>query len=150
MRFSRRGLLGVSLLALAACGPRPLASAIEAHEVWVRAAPIAGGHGAAYLRLVNRGGATDRLLGARCARASSVEVHSMAMDHGVMRMSPLPALEIPPSGEVLLAPGGTHLMLLSMPEVLPAGSRLPLVLRFERAGEVTVEAAVHRLSPQEG
>jgi hypothetical protein len=43
---------------------------------------------------------------------------------------------------VALAPGGLHVMLIGLTRPLAAGERVPLTLRFERAGAVTVEAEV--------
>ena len=66
----------------------------------------------------------------------------MSMDGDVMRMRQVEAIEVPAGQRVELKPGGLHLMLMGLKQALPAGTRLPLKLRFERAGEVQVELAV--------
>jgi copper(I)-binding protein len=50
--------------------------------------------------------------------------------------------EIPPRGSITLRPGGSHLMLVDLERPLKKGERLPMKLRFERAGEIDVELEV--------
>ncbi|MFA9439802.1 copper chaperone PCu(A)C [Uliginosibacterium sp. sgz301328] len=99
--------------------------------------PTAG----AYLTLENRGGA-DRLLAVSTPAAASAEVHSMSMEGTTMRMRKLNALDLPPGKTVVLAPGGFHVMLFGLKAPLKNGDRIPLTLRFEKAGEVTVTVNV--------
>jgi periplasmic copper chaperone A len=93
--------------------------------------------GAVHFRtLVNRGASPDRLIGARTPLADSVEIHRSVMDGDVMRMRQIEAIEIPPGAELKLRHGGdTHLMLVGLKAPLQDGQRLPIWLRFERAGE---------------
>ena len=55
-----------------------------------------------------------------------------------MRMRELPALELPSGKAVKLAPGGMHLMLIDLKAPLKVGDKVPLKLRFEKAGEIEV------------
>jgi hypothetical protein len=74
--------------------------------------------------------------------AERVELHSMQMQGDVMRMRQVDAIELPAGATVELAPGGLHLMLMGLKSPLKAGERLPLVLRFEKAGELKTELVV--------
>ncbi len=42
----------------------------------------------------------------------------------------------------MLRPGGLHVMLIDLTAPLQPGQTIPLTLRFEKAGEVTVQVAV--------
>jgi copper(I)-binding protein len=117
------------------------AGGIVITQPWSRAA-MRGGSGAAFLTLRNTGATADRLLGASTPAAGRVELHSMVRDGDVMRMREQPAIDLPPGQEVVLRPGGLHVMLLGLTQPLDRGATLPLTLRFERAGEVTVQVAV--------
>jgi hypothetical protein len=77
------------------------------------------------------------LLGATAA-AARVEVHEMRMEGDVMRMREIGSLELPAGKTVTLAPGGLHLMLMDLKSPLKVGEKIPVKLRFERAGEVEV------------
>lgn len=102
--------------------------------------------GAVYLIAIrNDGEQADRLLAASTPAAERVELHRMQMDGDIMRMRALGAIEIPPRSTVSLRQGSTdgyHLMLSGLRRPLMAGDRFALTLRFERAGEVTVEVRV--------
>lgn len=97
--------------------------------------------GGAYLTLAN-GGADDRLVAVRADVSERVELHTMAMEGDVMRMRELDAIELPAGKQVALKPGGLHIMLIGLKRPLKAGERFPMTLRFENAGEVTVQVDV--------
>ena len=112
-------------------------------QAWSRPTPAGAPVGAGYLTIVNTGKRADRLLSVSSSVAQTSEIHEMSMDGGIMRMRALPAGILIPAGQaVALAPGGFHLMLIGLRQPLKAGERVPAVLRFERAGAVTVELAV--------
>ncbi len=115
--------------------------AIEIGHPWARATAPGQGAGGGFLKLQN-GGAGDRLLGASAAVAERVEMHSMTMEGDVMRMRQLDAIDLPAGQTVALQPGGLHLMFMGLKQPLAAGSRFPMKLRFEKAGEVTVDVKV--------
>ncbi|WP_431283852.1 copper chaperone PCu(A)C [Humitalea sp. 24SJ18S-53] len=109
---------------------------------WSRAA-VAGGTGAGFMTLRSTG-AGDRLLSASSPAARTVELHTAIRDGEVMRMRPVTDIPVAAGQSVTLAPGGFHIMLIGLTQPMAAGSRVPLTLRFERGGEVTVELAVER------
>ena len=108
---------------------------------WTRAAG-AGGNAGGFLQLRNTGTQADRLIAASTPAARVTELHTMTRDGDVMRMRPVQDIPIPPGGTVELRPGGFHIMLIGLAAPLQQGARVPLTLRFERAGEVQVELAV--------
>ena len=138
------------LLAALALGAATLAT--SAHEFKLGAITI--GHpyarttapgqptGGGFLKLVNQGASADKLLSATADVSSRVELHTMRMEGDVMRMRQVDAIELPAGGSVELKPGGMHLMFVELKAPLKAGDKFPLVLRFEKAGEVTVTVNV--------
>jgi copper(I)-binding protein len=104
---------------------------------WTRAAG-ANGNGAGFMRITNRGTEPDRLVSATTDAARVIELHTHIHDGGVMRMRPVPDIPIPPGATVTLQPGGLHVMLIGLTAPLAQGTRVPLTLRFARAGEVRV------------
>jgi copper(I)-binding protein len=100
---------------------------------------------AAYVSIANHGDTADRLIAAKTAVARSVEIHSMEMDNGVMRMRAVyGGLPIAAGEAVHLAPGGLHIMLMGLTMQLAAGSQHEITLVFEKAGEITIIATVKR------
>ncbi len=130
----------VPVVSLAQDGPKLV-------DVWARATVPGQDMGGAFLRIVG-GSAPDRLLGASSPLAMAVELHSMRMEGDVMRMRAVEFIDVPAGQTVALSPGGFHLMLMGLDAPLTVGMRLPLVLRFEKAGEVPVQAEVMLRPPQ--
>ena len=111
---------------------------------WVRA-NISGRPAAVFLIIYNRSDQADRLIGARSPLAGRIEIHSHARDGDIMRMRRLEAIDVIAQGTTELRPGGRHLMVFDLDPTVRPGGRLPLVLRFERAGELVLEAPVRAL-----
>lgn len=100
-------------------------------------APVAGG----YLVVENAGPDDDRLVAVEVGVdvAGLVQLHEMAMDDGIMRMSEVPGgIEVPAGGAVTLERGGLHVMFMQLVDGLAAGDSFPATLVFERAGRVEV------------
>jgi copper(I)-binding protein len=110
-------------------------------DAFSRATPGAG-PGAAYVT-IHGGDGPDRLLSASTPRARAVTMHTMLMQGSVMRMRQLDAIEVPAGATVTLAPNTPlHLMLEGLTAPLRQGDVVPLVLRFERAGERRIDVPV--------
>ena len=58
----------------------------------------------------------------------------MTVESGVMRMRPLPRVDLPAGQTVKLAPNGMHLMLLDLKQPLKQGDKLPLALSVQVSG----------------
>ena len=133
--------LSLAALALLGSAHGAKAGAIEIGRAWARATAPGQPAGGNFLQLSN-GGQSDRLLGASAAVAERVEMHSMTMEGDVMRMRQVDSIDLPAGQTVKLEPGGYHLMLLGLRQPLKAGSTFPLKLRFQKAGEVTVDVKI--------
>ncbi|MEM0942716.1 MAG: copper chaperone PCu(A)C, partial [Pseudomonadota bacterium] len=112
-------------------------------RVTLQSRPAAG-----YMSIVNAGDATDRLISAASPKFERIELHTMVEDEGVMRMRALEAIEAPAGGEVMLEPGGMHLMLFGATEAFKVGDEFPVTLTFEKAGPV--EVVLHVEKPGHG
>lgn len=150
MRIPHSLLAAAALIAGGWALPHTPAAAQQARKgtilishAWSRATAPRAQVGAGFLTIRNTDARPDRLLSASSPRAAKVEIHTMSMEGGVMRMRPLPdGLEIPARGVATLAPGGNHLMLIGLKAPLKQGERVPATLRFARAGAVQVQLAV--------
>lgn len=117
------------------------AADIEVSGAFMRAVPVAGGNGAAFLTITNHG-AADRLVAAEAPIAKTVEIHTHVKDGEVMRMRKVDAIAVPAHGSAELKPGADHIMFLGLTEGLKEGSTVTLTLVFETAGKVTVAVPV--------
>lgn len=140
-----------TLLARAAAVAALLGAAAAAHAQvkieapWARPTVQGQQAGGGYLRLQSP--TADRFVGASSPVAGRVELHEMAMDGDVMRMRQVDGIALAAGQAVELKPGGLHLMLMELKTPLKSGDRIPLTLKFEKAGEVKVEMPVTATAP---
>jgi periplasmic copper chaperone A len=139
----RRLLTGMALVAagIAAQAQEFKLGSIAIAHPYARATVPGQPAGGGFLTLDNKG-ADDRLLSASAGVSGAVELHSMSMDGDVMRMRQVDAIELPAGKTVALKPGGLHIMFIGLKAPLKAGDSFPLKLKFEKAGEVTVQVTV--------
>ncbi|HEX2651497.1 MAG TPA: copper chaperone PCu(A)C [Burkholderiales bacterium] len=123
----------------------PALAQVQVEQPWTRATPpgakVAGG----YMVIRNKGGAADRLVGASSPAAAKVELHTHTHEGGVMKMREVPAYEVPAKGSFELKPGGAHLMFVDVKRPFKEGEKIPVKLKFEKAGEVSAEFQVGSL-----
>ncbi len=105
-------------------------------DAWARANVPGQTVGAAYMTLISA--QDNSLIKVETAMASAVEIHSMSMDNGVMKMRMLDTLPLSAGKPEKLAPGGFHLMLFDLKKPLTAGETLNLKLTFkDQAGNIS-------------
>jgi copper(I)-binding protein len=109
---------------------------------WARPTPPGLKVSAVYFSIKNRGNVADRLVGGSSPVAGRTELHETRMEGGMAMMRPVESVTIPAQGTVKAEPGGLHIMLLDLKQPLEVGKKIPVTLKFERAGEVKVEAVV--------
>ena len=106
-------------------------------DVQLRASTAGMLSSAAYLKIINNGVSDDRLIAAKAAIAKRVEIHSMEMDNGVMRMRTVDGgIAIAAGDSVTLAPGGLHIMLMGLTTDLAPDTQHEIILVFEKAGDI--------------
>ena len=117
---------------------------IQIDKPWARAtapgAKVAGG----YMVIRNVGAAGDKLVSASSPAAAKVELHVHINDNGVMKMREVQGYDVPAKGSFELKPGGAHLMFMDIKRPFKEGEKVPVKLRFEKAGEVSTEFHVGR------
>jgi len=92
---------------------------VSVKDAWVRLPPPGAEIVGAYLTLEAKQPMT--LTGAKSPAAESVEMHTMSMNNGVMRMRQVPSIALEAGKPVKLKPGGLHLMLIKPKQPLKAG-----------------------------
>ena len=121
-------LLGSALLIAviaAACGSDD-SGRIDVSEAQFRTTP--NGLGAGYLTISNTTDDPVTLRAASSPEVERIELHESEMQDGVIKMTPRPeGFTVDPGAQVVLEPGGKHLMLFS-PE--PSGDELQITLDF--------------------
>ncbi len=130
------------LLALLAT---PALAQIEIENAWARATPPGAETAAGYMTIRNKSSSPDHLIRVASPLAARVEMHVHIHDGDVMRMRQVKGYDIPANGSLELKSGGAHLMFVDIKRPFKEGEKVPVTLRFERAGERTVVFSVGRI-----
>jgi hypothetical protein len=132
-------------LSLAAAG---VSAQVTVSDAWVRGTVEGQRATGAFMQLRSVDGAA--LVGAESPVAGTVEIHEMRMVDGVMRMRPVPKLDLPAGRAVELKPGGYHVMLMDLKAALKKGETVPIRLKLQgkdgKPQEVEVRAQVRDLA----
>ncbi|HEY5288877.1 MAG TPA: copper chaperone PCu(A)C [Caulobacteraceae bacterium] len=143
----RLALAGLIIATVGANAVGRPAAPIAVINAWTRPVAAAGMNAAGYMTIINRSAAADQLIGASSAAAVKVSIHQSRQIGTVMTMRAAPSLVVPGKGKAVLAPGAFHLMLEGLKRPLRPGDRLPVSLRFARAGAVSAILDVRALAP---
>lgn len=115
---------------------------LELNDLWIRASVPGQLNGAGYLQINNHAMSDDKLVSAQSDAATRVELHTVVTENGVASMREVTGVTVPAHGTARLAPGGHHIMFLQLTGPFKQGSTVPVILKFEKAGEVRVDFTV--------
>jgi len=135
------------LIASSACGLISSLAPTFAHEYeigklkvehpWLRAPKDGEANAPLFMFIHNNGDTPDKLIGVKSDKVGKVVIHAdpknIVMPHGIV---------VPPHATVTLEPGGPFVGLHDVKKMNPVGWGYELILVFERAGEVTIDAAI--------
>jgi hypothetical protein len=132
-----------AVIALAACAAT---AQVKIEGAWARPTVPGQQAGGGYLSLTSP--VADRLLGGSTPAAERFELHSMAMKGDVMEMREVEGgVDLPAGRKVEFKPGGLHVMFMGLKAPLTVGTKVPVTLRFQKAGELKVEFEVISRAP---
>jgi len=144
MSITRRDLMVVGG---AAVGAALLLTKADAHEYelgklivehpWIRAPKDGETKAYLYAFIHNEGTTPDRLISATGEKFGKFEIYPDARSNAKAT-----GILIPPQATTTLAPGGAYVLLLDIKKHLEVGWGLELTLKFEKAGEVLIDAAI--------
>lgn len=147
IKASLIGLITAALLSPAfagekTSGPWKLGD-ISVEQAWARVTPGGARTGAVYLTIHNKSAEEDLLLVVDSAAAQTTAVHESKIEDGIAKMVPVPGgLNLPSHGEVVMQPGGIHIMMTGLSGALEPGSTLPVRMIFRDAGALDFEVPV--------
>lgn len=142
------GVVIAAAVTLAACSSDDAAEvetpdteqALVAEDFWIKATDdsLTGAFGT----ITNTGSDEVELVAATATLAGVTELHEMAMDDdGAMVMQEIEGgLPLPAGGELILEPGGNHLMLLDLSDDIEPGDEVTINLGFSDGTDLTVAA----------
>lgn len=135
-------------LAALMCSAQAWAAEVKVTGAWVRA--TAPGQSGTVLQFSITSAEDAYLVGIATPVAGTVEMHSMVLDSGVMKMRPIKSLPLPAGRQVELASSGNHVMLLNLKQPLKEGDTIPVTLTVKftdmHKEKISVKAEVKPLT----
>jgi copper(I)-binding protein len=129
---------------VAARAPQSKVTAIDA---WVRQ-PATVAATAAYVVVVNDGDTAIEVVSASSPSVKTIELHTMSMENGMMRMKKVPSFKAAARSRLELRPGGNHLMLFDLAAPLAPGAHVAITLTLADGTTVPVDAVVRAADRQ--
>ena len=121
----------IASILISACSKQ---DSIEIKNQWARASNDGQDVSAAYMTIVSN--EDTSLIAIDSDVADVIEIHSMSMENGVMKMRMLDTLDLIAGKPTELIPGGFHLMLFDLKKPLTAGKEAHFTLHFKnKAGQ---------------
>lgn len=130
------------IVAIASACPPAVVGNLSLEHRWVRSST--GPNTAAYMTINNSSVEPDKLTKVDSEDAAIVELHNHIEEDGVMKMRPVPFIEI--GDPVEMKPGGLHIMLMGLKASFQGKQILTLTLHFEKAGSVNADFPVKAFS----
>jgi copper(I)-binding protein len=123
------------------------AQSLQVSNGWVRAGPPGMMVLAGYFRLTNTSTQDVVVTSVSSPDFKMVEMHRTVVEDRVARMEAQEQLKVPAGGELALAPGGLHLMLMHPVRTLGAGDIVTLKLHLRGNDPITITAPVKKEQP---
>ena len=105
---------------------------VSVRDAWIREAPPGMTMMAGYMKMRNNTSRPQFLVAASSPGFESVMIHRTVVKDGMARMVHVSRIELAPNGNMIFAPGGYHLMLMTPKRPLRAGD--PVVINLEFRG----------------
>src|SRR5690606_10060881 len=116
-----RQLLMTLLLSAVCTSAWAHTSTLQLQDAWIRGSVPGQKNGAAYVQIHNGSNHEMVLESVSSTRAERVELHTIDRESGVARMREVHQVTIPANGDIALAPGGYHIMLIGLKEPFVPG-----------------------------
>ena len=120
------------------------ADSISVVDPYVRLAPPNAPATGAFMVIKNNGDKDVKVLKADNPVSRVTELHTHLNEGGVMKMRPVPGIDVKAKGEAVLKPGGLHVMMIDLKAPMKEGDVVPITLTFEDGSSKQVDARVVR------
>lgn len=117
---------------------------VAVQDPYVRLAPPNAPATGAFMVIKNNGDKDVKVVKAANPVSKVTELHNHIHEGGVMKMRPVPGIDIKAKGQAVLQPGGLHVMLIDLKEPMKEGDVVPITLTFDDGSSKQVDAKVVR------
>ena len=123
--------------------------AIHIKDTRARATTPGMSTSAAYMVIENKGKKALSLVSVASPVAKKAELHTTLMENGTMKMRHIDSLDIEPGSEVVLKPGGYHVMLMGLESAVKEGVEVPVELTFSDGSKASLNVLATKEIPDQ-
>ena len=113
-----------------------IAGDIQVSDAYVRAVPPSLPNSASFMKITNHSSNVIYLEKAQSPLAKNLELHEHVMNNGAMKMQQVVNIKIPANGEIVLKPGGYHVMFLGLNKSIKDGDKVASIKLFFSNNEI--------------
>ena len=117
---------------------------VSVQDPYVRLAPPNAPATGAFMVIKNNGDKDVKVVKADNPVSKVTELHTHLNEGGVMKMRPVPSIEVKAKGEAVLKPGSLHVMMIDIKAPMKEGDVVPITLSFDDGSTKQVDAKVVR------
>jgi copper(I)-binding protein len=117
---------------------------VTVQDPYVRLAPPNAPATGAFMVIKNGGDKDVKVLKADNPASRVTELHTHLNENGVMKMRPVPAIDVKAKGQAVLQPGGLHVMMIDLKAPMKEGDVVPITWTFDDGSSKQVDAKVVR------
>jgi len=118
---------------------------VEIENAWIRNAST-GMTTALFFDIINNGGKADTLSKVECSAAEIVQIHETFEDGDMMGMREVETVIIEAHSTFSFKPMHHHVMLIKLKKDLKEGDKVDVVLQFNKAGKIKLQADVKKMN----
>jgi len=148
-----KSIIIASSLVLASLSGSLLADAaadITVSNAYVRATAPGQANSVAFMTLHNSSMQAYAVVDAEGHAAKAIELHTHVHENGMMKMRRINKIDLPAHGNVMLKPGGHHIMLIGLKQAANKGDSIHLSLVFNDGSKKMLEVPVKSMKMQMG
>ncbi len=112
---------------------------------YARATPPNAVNSAIFMTIKNAGNEDRTLISASTSIAKKVELHTVVKTDGMMKMREVDTIDIPKNKDVMLKPGGLHIMLFELTQPLKEEEFIDVTLNFKNGDKEQFKAPVKKV-----
>ena len=122
-------------------------TALVVSDAWVRQPAPGAKHVAGFLRLHNSTGVDVEVVAAASSLSPRTELHTHLHEGGIMKMRLVPSIVVKAHSDVVLQPGGLHVMFMDVARQPAPGDIVELTLNVKDGRATTVKVPVLTTAP---
>ena len=143
--------LALGTLALAGCNDKQAPAAgeqadapegISITDARLVLPAVKGNPGAVYFTVHNDSANNETIVGAEVKGAKEAMIHQSTMVAGMSEMHEMPGALVPTKGTLAFAPGGLHIMAVSLDDTLAKGGTTDVTLSFDSGDKAVFPAEI--------